>query len=275
MTDTPFLTRGQAGNPGYNVGLFWGFLVAKRVTPELPGLRLRIRRVSGKEVGPELDVGQVGEAPALEVAGAGPHLQACRSQGVIAVRVRGWDAEYFSFYRGGADGAWSRPVELEGAGGVMSCRGAEVALVEVRGHVEGHRYEPVVTESRCTPAACRTRTLQTREVFAGNAAVTPDEPRDVHAAAVGDALMLVWKGGEAAGLRLRAAKLEQVAKREDVVVFDDHVEGGRLRQDSTLLDFDVRPVPGGALLLLATTRGTFLYKVDGEGRMAPVRVVSE
>src|SRR6202041_2892318 len=101
--------------PTYNVGLFWGFLVTKRTTPEAPGLRLRVRAVRGALVGPEVDVGQVGEARALEATGAEPHLphiEACssgdgRSGRVRVLRVRGWDAEYFSFE---SDGAWTHPV---------------------------------------------------------------------------------------------------------------------------------------------------------------------
>ncbi len=270
-TDTPVLTRGQAGDPSFNVGLFWGFLVAKRVAPEASGLRLRVRKLTGREIGPEVDVGQVGEAPALEASGAESHLQACRSQGSIALGVHAWDSEYFSFFEP-RTGAWSHPVELDDARGAMTCRGAEVTLLDQRGHVEGHRFQPVITESRCTPAACRTASLRTRDVFAGNADVTPQEPRDVHVAAVDDQVLLVFRAGDLGGLRMRLGKLEDLAGNEDVVLFDDHLEGGKLRQDSTLLDFMVRPVPGGALLLLATTAGTFVYRVDAAGAFLPVRM---
>jgi hypothetical protein len=69
---------------------------------------------------------------------------------------------------------------------------------------------------------------------------------------------------------MRLAKLSDLAKVDDVVLFDDRLAGGRLREtESTLVDFDVVPVSdggaGGALIVLSTTRGTFLYHVDSSG----------
>jgi hypothetical protein len=268
-SEVPVFTRGQAGDPTFNVGLFWGFVVVKRTTNEAPGVRLRVRQVVGGGVGPEVDVGQLGDAPALEVIGTEPQLQACRSRGTIALRARGWDAEYFSFH---GEGRWSPPVQSEGYGGAMSCRGAEVTLVDTRGHVEDHRYEPVVRVARCTAGGCNARDIQTRDVFAGNADITPEDGRAVHAAPLGEDMVLAWSAGDVGGLRMRFGRLERLAKEEDIVLYDDHLEGQRLRVDSTLLDFDVYPVADGVLILLATTAGTFLYRVASDGDVRPVPV---
>lgn len=279
-TATPLLFRTSVGDPEYNVGLFWGFFVAKRFTTDAPGLRLRVRQVSGGRVGPEVDVGQVGEAPRIEASGEEPHLQGCRSEGVVTLRVRGWDADYFTFRRttgraepgAGEVTGWSRPTRVDGAGarGALTCHGAEATLLDQRGHVEDGRYEPVVTESRCTPDACRVRTAQTRDVFARSRLVTPRSARDVRVASIGDRVLLVWNAGERGGLRMRLGKLDELARRDDVIVFDDHLEHGAFRPESTLVYFDLRSVADGALLVLGTTEGTFLYLVDGGGALRPV-----
>lgn len=269
VVETPLLGRAEAGNPEYNVGLFWSFVATKRAARDAAGVRLRVRELRPGEVGPEVDVGPLGEAPRPEAAGEEPHLQGCRSKGGVVLRVRGWDLDYFSFHR---PEGWSPPVEASGPGGALSCHGAVATLVDLRGHVEGRRYEPVVTETVCTPGACAGHTVQTREVFARNADVTPEEARDVAVASVDDKLLLVWSAGEIGGLRMRLGRAEQLAKVTDVVLFDDHVEAGKRRADSTLLDFAVRAVPGGALLVLATTAGVFLYSVDGAGRLLSVPV---
>ena len=286
MTETPLLTRAAAGDPDYNVGLFWGVFVSKRFTNEAPGLRLRVRDISGGVPGMEVDLGQIGEVPRFEAAGEQAehaHVSACRTKGAMALRIRGWDADYFSFRQppasAKADPAasreWSRPVELFGSGGTMSCRPGEVTLVDARGHVEGRRYEPVVTESRCTPDLCRTETLQTREVFADNLDVTPRGARglnELEVAAIDGKVLLVWRAGDIGGLRMRFGKLAQLSRREDVVLFDDHVEHDTLRRESTLKDFHVRAVAGGALVLLETIAGTFVYRIDARGAFSSLPV---
>jgi hypothetical protein len=222
---------------------------------------------------PDVDVGQVGEAPGVESAGEVSHLLGCRSLGAdgatIALRVRGWDVDYFSFHHGDA---WSPPVELQGGAGTLSCRGTEAVLVDRRGHVEDEVYRGTLTESRCTPAGCRTRAVDLGDVVGDAPGRAPERAADVSAAAVDDKLLVLYRAGETGGVRVRVAPIDALRTADETVFFDDRRDRRALRHESSLLDMAVRSVPGGALTLLVTTEGTFLYRIDAERRAAFVAV---
>ena len=273
-TETPILTRHQTGNPELTANLFWSFVVVKGATADARGVRLRVREISGNDVGPEVDIGAAGEV----VSGGGPggargardaRDQGCRSKGVVALRAHGWNAEYFSFHR---DGTWTAPVVLDtpGAGGVMTCDGARVTLLEHRGHIESGRYQPVVSESACTPDGCTSRIVQTREIFAGNPDVTPVDAHDLDVATIDDRVLLVWQAGDA-GLRMRLAKAPDLAKTDDVVLYDNALRNSRWTA-APPLEFRLHPVADGVLLLLGTSDGVFLYRVDLAGKLTSVPV---
>jgi hypothetical protein len=267
MHESPLLGRTEIGNPSYNVGLFWSFVVTKGPVAGASGVHLRVREVKDGEPGPVVDVGEVGKASRVE-SGGERHLEGCRSGGAMGLRVKGWDTEYFSFHEGG----WTAPVPGPPLAGLLFCRGAEAVIVEQKGHVEDGRYEPRITENRCTSSRCDTTAIETRDVWKGSRETTPEQARDVAVAALGDGVLLVWSAGDVAGLRMRRGKLRDLADAQEVVLFDDHVEHGERRVDSSLVELVARPVVDGCLLWLGTSRGVFVYRVDMAGRLSPVYV---
>jgi len=269
VVETPVLSRKEVGNPTYNVGLFWDFLVTKAFVADLPGLRLRVRDVKNGELGPVLDVGKVGKVSRIE-SGSEPHLEGCRSESMISLRVKGWDNEYVSFQVGKH---WTAPVEAsESNAGLFTCHRAESAVVDQTGHVEQSHYEPRVTENRCTPAGCQTNAIETREIWKESHELAPEGARDVVVAPLVQKALLVWRAGNDGGLRMRLAPLLELKKTADVVLLDDHIDRGERRVDSTLVAFAIRPVGSGVLLFLQTGLGVFIYLVDETGNLTAVPV---
>jgi hypothetical protein len=56
----------------------------------------------------------------------------------------------------------------------------------------------------------------------------------------------------------------------DEVLFDDHVKDGVVRDESTMVGFELWPMAHGALLLLGTVEGVYAYIIDSTGKRTPV-----
>jgi hypothetical protein len=82
-------------------------------------------------------------------------------------------------------------------------------------------------------------------------------------------LLVVWSAGERAGLRMRITPPDAFDKGKDVLVFDDHVRGGKVTSESTLLGFRLFSRDGFAVLLLSTVAGLHALRIGPDGAVAP------
>jgi hypothetical protein len=124
---------------------------------------------------------------------------------------------------------------------------------------------------RCTVSGCEDRSIDFDRVLAGNRNVLPREARDVRSADIDGKELLVWSAGERGGLRLRFGPAGELPSLPDTVLYDDHVRDGTIREESTMVDFDLFPTAHGAILFLGTVDGVFAFLFDASGKPSPVR----
>jgi hypothetical protein len=83
----------------------------------------------------------------------------------------------------------------------------------------------------------------------------------------------VWYAGAAGGLRARVAPVKTMDEAKDVLVFDDHIKGGKFTHESTFKGFRLLDAAGAALLLVDTTAGVFVTSIEENGTVVPVKIL--
>jgi hypothetical protein len=129
-----------------------------------------------------------------------------------------------------------------------------------------------VYRTRCDASSCKTDSVQMADLFAHNDDIWPASTTAIHAADVGGKVAVVWQAGQLGGLRVRVASADLLARAEDVVVFDDRMQDGILRPDSTLLESSILSHGDTTLLFLRVVAGVFVFRVESTGQLTPVKV---
>ncbi len=265
-TDIGLFDREKTGNPYYNSGLFWNFVVNKAYAPGEDGLRLFVRTLSDDgSISPPVDVGEVGQPSLVEGGDEPPHIRACRSADTSVIRVKGESAEYLSFFAGGK---WTQPVEADTMGGDLACRGNEALLTGVDIETE-KRGE--VFRTRCDVTSCKSDVVKLADLFAHNDDMWPASVNAIYAADVAGKVAVIWQT-QLGGVRLRVAPADQLAKTDDVVVFDDRMQDGILKPESTLLGMNLLTQGDTTLLFLRTVPGVFVFRIEESGGITPVPI---
>jgi len=265
--ETPLFDRQKTGNPYYNTALFWDYVVNKAYVTGLEGLRLAVRTIAPDgSVSAPIDVGRVGQPSLVEGGDEPPHIRGCRAGATMVIRVKGESAEYISFF---VAGKWTQPVEADSLGGDLVCRGNEALVtgVDMQSEKKGDVYR-----TRCDASSCKTDAVQMSDLFAHNDDVWPASTSAIHAADVDGKVAVVWQAGVLGGLRVRVAAADLLARAEDVVVFDDRMEDGILKPESTLLETSMLSHGDTTLLFLRVVPGVFVFKVESTGQLSPVKV---
>jgi hypothetical protein len=196
-------------------------------------------------------------------------LRTCKTSKALALLVEGEETDTVTIDTGDS---WSTPATFPAFGarrGILTCRGTEAAFtssgaLNERGWVEGS-----VTQARCSPGECTTKTTQFAKVFPD---VKETMPTRFAAADLDGKLLLVWQAGAIGGLRMRLAPQDRIDEPTDVVLYDDLVKDGALQDASTLLEWDFFARGAYSVLLLSTTAGVHALRIDGSGNATPLRV---
>lgn len=259
----------KVGNFYYSSQILWDRVLLRGVTKkEERRLFAHAVQRAGAPLGDPVDVGELPE-PGLVSGGENepPHIAGCRtSAGVLAVRVKGYDNDFMSFF---ADGRWSQPVSPGLTGGVFSCAkdGAAVTRLEPAGAEKP--WKTSISQIQCTSAGCRGGSVRMEQLLQGRLELAPKEDR-IDAVALDGKLLVVWAAGDRGGVRMRLAPIEQIAAAPDVVVFDDLVKEGRVQSLSTLFELRLLSREGFAILLLNTVAGVHAVRIDPEGKVSPL-----
>ncbi len=267
--ETALFDREKQGNPYYNTGLFWDYVINKAYVPGHTddGIQLFVRTIAADgSVGAPLDIGRVGQYSLVEGGDEPPHIRGCRAGDSMVLRIKGADREYFSFL---VAGKWTQPIEADSLGGDLVCRVNEALVtgVDMPDEKKGDVYR-----TRCDASSCKTDVVQMTELFAHNDDIWPASTSAIHASDVGGKVAVVWQAGQLGGLRTRVAAADLLARTEDVVVFDDRMQDGILKPDSTLLETSLLSHGDTMLLFVRVVPGVFVFKVEASGALTPVKV---
>lgn len=205
-----------------------------------------------------------------ESADAAPEISGCKSSGATVVRVRGKQSEFLSFFVGER---WTKPVQVVGVGGTLNCRKAEASITRVDVPKTEGMLRTVITQHRCTPAACTTETITLGDLLKGELALAP--VASVIAAELDGKVVVVWSGADRGGLRMRVAPMREIANAPDVIVLDDLVKDGAVQKTSTLSEVRLVSREKHAVLFLSTSKGTYALRIERDGTFAPIKVTRE
>jgi serine/threonine-protein kinase len=235
--------------------LFWDWLVYR----ENPNgdWHLFTRHLENGTLGAAEDLGHVPDPVGIKVDDA--PLNACRGAAVIAVRSRAKDKQAIALHSGGK---WGAPMEFDGAEGALSC-GKAAAFVTSRGQTG-------LVQTKCAAQGCVKETSPLKTLMDINRT-----PAEGHFAigTLDEKVAMVWYAGAAGGLRARVAPVKTIDEAKDVLVFDDHIEGGKFTPKSTFKGFRLLSAAGAALLLVETTAGVFVNSIEENGTIVPVKIL--
>lgn len=265
--ETKLLAYEEVGNPYYNSGLFWDWLVYKAWVDG--NIQLLTRKVKpGGELEKIERVGELRQRSLIVPGEKRPHITACRTSQAFVVRVKGSHEQYTAFH---LDDGWKPPVASRGTEGELTCSETEAVITDLVPQMP----EPWIYQTRCTPAACQRSEVGFKQMLRDVPHLKPQDRKHLAAAELGGRLLILWGAGERGGLRMRLAPADHILKTKDQILFDDLVDKGKHGDVSTLLA--TRLISGSkyALLFLSTVRGVFVFHVDAEGAVSPVTTVFE
>ncbi|MBX3187676.1 MAG: hypothetical protein KF819_11700 [Labilithrix sp.] len=267
--ESKVVLRTESGNPYYATSIFWDVVAYKSARKDVDGIRLMVRPIERSgDLGKPIDVGRIDEVGHIEGGSEEePHLTACRANETTVIRAKGWDNTFVSFF---VAGRWTAPVESQGLRGHLQCRSGEAIITRVWGGPSVGRFKGGIVQSRCTVSGCNAREVDVNEMMGDTVDVLPRALKDIRAVDLDGKLLVVWSAGDRGGLRMRLAPADQIASAPDTILFEDHLHEGAYRVESTLVDFQLVPVPGAALLLMGTVDGVYAHLVDASGKLQPV-----
>ena len=265
--ETKLLDYDEVGNPYYNSGLFWDWLVYKAWVKDEISLLSRKVTASG-ELEAIQRVGELGQRSLVVPGETRPHITACRTKQALVVRVKGTNEQYTAFHL--SDG-WKPPVASRGTDGDLTCSETEAVIT----HLVPQMPEPWVYQTRCTAATCQRSELSFKQMLRDVSDLKPQDKQHLTAAELDGKLLVLWGAGERGGLRMRFAPMDRIVKVPDQVVFDDLVQGGKEVPVPTLVATRLLSGSKFALLFLSTIEGIYVLYVDGKGALTPMKTVFE
>lgn len=197
-------------------------------------------------------------------------IRGCRTPEALVVAARTVDGDVLTMDTG--DRWWPlRP--LKGLGGALTCRGREATITRRSVGYEGSSMIGEIAQERCTVDTCSSQSVDLRAFFRDVREMVPVNSGLFQTGEMDGKLLAVWKAGRKGGVRMRLAPVDQIAKVDDVIFFDDLVHDGEIdKRQSTVIDMRLFTRPDVAVLLLQTTLGVHAIKIEPTGKIAPLGV---
>ncbi len=268
----PVTTDLKLADPQRDAALLWNHMVY-RGTNSYNETWLGAIDVRGSAAGPGApsQIGLLAEpGPAQPEADSPVEITGCKSSGLTVARVRGRQSEFLTFLVGDR---WTKPVQVVGYGGTLNCRKAEASITRVDIPRSEGMLKTVITQHRCTPAACSTESVSLEDMLKGELLLAP--VASVLAAELDGKLLVVWTGGDRGGIRMRLAPIKDIAKTPDQIFFDDLVKDGQVQKTSTVSDMRLVSREKYAVLFMSTQAGTFAVRIDRDGAAGLVAMSRE
>jgi hypothetical protein len=225
---------------------------------------------SGK-LGAPTDLGVVGQILGdMPRGGRDPIISGCRShESMTALFDLRGQSQAISYL----DGKWSPPLDVAIRGGAMCDAGGFGAAGLAHGS-EAEPWNGAVSHTRCTTKGCESKRSQMQDLLTGGLELAP-RARLADAVPLGDDVVVAWVAGERGGVRARVAAADKLPQADDIVVFDDLIKDGKLREKSIVTDIGVLPGQGFAIIVIATEAGVFATYIKKGGEVGALTVTAE
>lgn len=221
-----------------------------------------------------LALGEPEDHGALDVAPSS--FEACRTGQALAVAlIRGADARAMFFSDRGASKLHQAKLRADASvvHRAFACGRDDLSIARVvtrkRARSSSDAVGFIVQHSRCTESGCSSQEVDLDRLFEGlPEAVRPpgEKGTEVVAGGLGGKLLIVWRS-RSRGVRARLAGPGELAKTEDLLVYDDGLDGGQRAQKSTVTRMALHVRRDAAVLLLERTleRGVTALRIGSDG----------
>lgn len=260
-TETPLFTREKDGNPYYNQAIFWGDVVSKQYVDGADGLHILLRPIDAAGmVGAPNDIGSVDEPSLVGWSDDVPHLRACKSGSTEVIGVRSGSSIGLSLFVGGK---WTQPVDGGPDPRELHCHSNQATFLN-------SAFE--LSHSICDATSCKKERFSKLTIYAHNPDVTGTDKNEL-TTDLGQKVAFTWLAGSMAGVRTRIAPVAQLDKTPDTVFFDDKVQDGVMKPDSTLIEMTDLTASETSLLFLRVVQGVFVFRFDADkGALVPLTI---
>lgn len=279
-----FLTRGKPGAAPKedrflpegvryvlnDVALLWDHIVWQRYDGKTGERHLMARKLTedGDPIADPTDVGKLWDFSRVSnYERAEDTIRGCKTKEALAVLVHGNARDSVAFQVGDR---WVSPLQLEGTGGDLSCRGTEVTETRVDTLRGDALWKEQIRQDRCTPAGCLNRKVGVADLLHGLRELSPGNQTALAAGDLDGKLLVVWMAGSHGGVRMKLAPIEQIAAAPDTVILDDMTRGGAVQRARQLNDLRLFVRPGYAVLLLGSSAGVHALRIDPSGKVSPI-----
>lgn len=260
----------RVGNYYYSTQILWDHVVLRGVTKK-EERRLFVSKYPWTgDAAPSLtDIGELPEAGLIEGGADEPaHIQGCKTDKAMVVRVKGYDNDFMSFLMGGK---WSPPMSPKVSDGILSCYGSEAVVTRLYPARGDKTWQTALAQSHCTTAGCTVYDISMEKILKTQFEFAPRDMK-MDAVDVNGKLLAVWVAGERGGIRMRYAKPEEFERADESVLYDDLIKDGQVQKLSTLFDLRLFSRDGFAILLLSTVSGVYAIRIEAEGMITPVEI---
>jgi hypothetical protein len=229
----------------YAAALVPGFVLWRGIS-DAGELRLLAQPIGTSSVGVHEDLGPIGD---WYIVGSSQQIFSCHSGDALVVALKGTpntEGTYRWYVAIHRNGSWTVPAAAEEFDN-LTCRQAEASLTRVTGAAND-----VIKQWRCAEGRCDGREARV--------------PPSVLRSAVTTDSGIVTIARFDRRLYLRVGTIDELPNKPDRLLFD----GGDAGADGWLGGFELLPLGGAAALVVSTTRGTFVVRIDGSGRATPL-----
>lgn len=255
-----------------DVALLWDHMVWERFDSKTGERHLYAKKI-GEADDPTADPIKVGKlwdyARIEDYERAEETIRGCKTKEALAVVVHGSARDSVAFHAGGR---WIEPLQLDGKGGTLTCRGTEATETRVDPMKGETLWKEQIRQERCTAAGCQQKKVGVSDVLHGQKEIAPGDARNFAAADLDGKLLLVWVAGSAGGVRMKLAPIEQIAAAPSEVVLDDMTRGGEVHRARQLNDIRLFARAGYAVLFVGTAAGVHALRIEQNGKVTPIPI---
>ncbi len=244
-TMVPWPGRVKNENLYYAAAVVPGF-VLWRGANEQDEIRLFAQPIEGNALGP---VKEIGETDPWYTTGNAPQFVSCHSGEALTVAVKDQYTWHVTTHR---DNNWTVPVKIYASFDRMSCRKNEATFTQV----PSSKGDQVLVIT-CANGLCGDTTAKVPGLGARVAVATDF------------GIVTVARVFERGGVFMRTGAASALANAASIPLFDDSEKG-----ESWLRGMDVYPLGKSAALVLSTTQGTYMLRIDEGGKVTPLDVVA-
>jgi hypothetical protein len=243
FTNVDWPGRVKNENLYYAAALVPGFVLWRGANDQ-DEIRLFAQPIEGNKLGA---VQEVGEIDNWYTTGTAPQFSSCHSGEALTVAVKDEFTWHVTSHR---DGKWTVPVKVYASLERVSCRNAEATFTQVTS-TKGDQLLVI----NCANGLCSDTTAKLPGLGARVATATDE------------GIVTVARVFDRGGVFMRTGAASALANAQSVPLFDDSEKG-----ESWLRGMELYPLGKAAALVLSTTAGTYVLRVDGDGKVTPLDV---